>query len=156
MEEIIINKIEWKAPEYKHKEKSIDFLWAIGSIALVMCGFALWQGSYLFAIFIVISAFSLILFSVRPPLDIVFTIETSGLSLGKDKYEWKNIKGFHINKYEDEAKLLIEINKYLLPIYTIPVPLEKVDDIRENLIKVTPNIDLEESKSMKFMESIGF
>jgi hypothetical protein len=85
-----------------------------------------------------------------------FVIETSGLSLGKDKYEWKKIKGFHIKKESDKAVLLVEINKYLLPVYTIPLPLDIADQVRDSLTKVIPNIELEESKSMKFMEKLGF
>ncbi|NVN97142.1 hypothetical protein HXX01_02835 [Candidatus Nomurabacteria bacterium] len=156
MEEIILDKIEWQAPEYKHKDKSIDFIWAIGLVAIVMCGFAIWQANYVFAIFILVSAATLILFSIRQPQDIVFIIETNGFSMGKDKYEWKKIKGFNIKKQDNEASLLIELDKYLLPVYTVALPLELADNARENLLKVIPNIELEESKSMKFMEKIGF
>ncbi|MFA6386770.1 MAG: hypothetical protein WCW04_03320 [Candidatus Paceibacterota bacterium] len=156
MEEIILNKIEWQAPEYKHEEKSVDFFWTIGVIALIMFVIAVWQQNYVFAIFILVSALSLFLFSIRPPQVMTFVIETSGLSLGKDKYEWKKIKGFHIKKESDKAVLLVEINKYLLPVYTIPLPLDIADQVRESLTKVIPNIELEESKSMKFMEKLGF
>lgn len=156
MEEVILEKIEWRAPEYKHEEKSVDFLWAIGIIALVMCGLAIWKANYVFAIFIFIGAGSLFLFSIRHPQDIIFMIETSGISLGKDKYEWKKIKGFHIIRENGEAVLLIEIDKYLLPVYTIPLPLDIADKVRDSLLKVTPNIELQESKSMKFMEKLGF
>ena len=156
MEEIILDKIEWQAPEYKHKDKSIDFIWAIGLVAIVMCGFAIWQANYVFAIFILVSAATLILFSIRQPQNVIFIIETSGFSMGKDKYEWKKIKGFNIKRQDNEASLLIELDKYLLPIYTISLPLELADSTRENLLKVIPNIELEESKSMKFMEKIGF
>ncbi|MFA7000388.1 MAG: hypothetical protein WC241_04760 [Candidatus Paceibacterota bacterium] len=156
MEEIILDKIEWQAPEYKHKDKSVDFIWTIGVVALVMLGLAIWQANYVFAVFIFISGGTLILFSIREPENINFIIETSGLSLGKDKYEWKKIKGFHIKKEETMAILLIEINKYFLPVYTISLPIELVDQVRESLMKVIPNIELEESKSMKFMEKLGF
>ncbi len=156
MEEIIINKIEWTVPEYKHKEKSVDFLWAIGLIALVVCGIAIWRNNYLFSVFVLISGATLILFSIRHPEDIMFSIETSGLTMGKDKYEWKVVKGFNIKKENDEAKLLVELDKYLLPIYTIPLPFELAGEVKESLLKFIPNTELEESKSMKFMEKIGF
>lgn len=156
MEEIIIDKIEWSAPEYKHKDKSIDFLWTIGVVAIVLCGGAIWLHNYLFAVFVLISGASLILFSVRSPDEIHFVIETSGITLGKDKYSWKDIKGFHIKKEEDYSVLLIELNKYLLPIYTIPIEPNQIQAIRESLLKVIPSIELAENKSMKFMEKIGF
>ncbi len=156
MEEITIKKIEWSAPEYKHEEKSIDFIWAIGLISVIAFGIALWFSNYLFAIFIFISGCSLVFFSLRQPEDVNFSIETSGLTLGKNKYEWKNIKGFNIKKEESVSVLLIEIDKYFLPVYTIPFPINLMDDIKESLLKVIPNIELEESKSMKFMEKLGF
>jgi len=156
MEEIIIDKIEWSAPEYNHKEKSIDFLWAIGLGTIVICGIALWLANYLFAVFILVGGIELILFSVRHPQEVHFVIDTNGITLGKEKYVWKNVKGFHIKKEDDYALLLIELNKYLLPIYTIPLPLDQVQSVKESLLKVIPNIELEENKSMKFMEKIGF
>jgi hypothetical protein len=156
MEEIIIEKIEWSAPEYKHKEKSVDFIWTIGLVALVSCIIALWLKNYLFSVFIFISGACLILFSIRHPQDINFSIETDGITLGKEKYDWKKIKFFNIKKNKDEALLLIEIDKYLLPIYTIPLPLDKADQVRTSLLKVLQIKELEESKSMKFMEKLGF
>lgn len=156
MEEIVIDKIEWSAPEYKHKDKSIDFLWTIGLATIVAFGLALWFNNYLFAVFIIISGASLILFSVRHPEEVHFVIETQGITLGKEKYPWKNVKGFDIKKEEDYAVLLVELNKYLLPIYTIPIPLDEIGNIKDTLIKIIPKIELEESKSMKFMEKIGF
>ena len=156
MEEILLEKIEWTAPEYKHKDKSVDFIWAIGLVAIIMCGLAIWKQNYVFSIFIFISGCALILFSLRPPEEINFAIETDGFTLGRDKYTWKKIKGFHIKRTADSATLLIRIDKYMLPVYTIPLPPELYETTREQLLKVIPNIELEESKSMKFMEDIGF
>ena len=156
MEEIIINKIEWTAPEYSHKEKSVDFLWTIGLATLIAFALATWFGNYLFGIFIIISGASLIFFSIREPQEVNFSIETSGVTMGKDKYDWKKIKGFNIKKQEEKAVLLLEIDKYLLPVYTIPLPLELYNEVRDSLLKIIPNIELEESPSMKFVEKIGF
>jgi len=156
MEEIIIDKIEWSAPEYKHKEKSIDFLWAIGLGAIIAFGLAIWFHNYLFAVFLLVAGGSLILFSVRHPEEVHFVIETSGITLGKDKYTWKMVKGFNIKKEEDSAVLLIELDKYLLPVYTIPLPIDEIPRVKESLLKIIPSLELDESKSMKFMEKIGF
>lgn len=157
MEEITLNKIEWTAPEYKHESKSVDFIWTIGLVAIVVFVLAIWRQNYLFSVFVLIAGGSLILFSIRQPQNVNFVIETKGLTMGKEKYEWKNIKGFNIKKEEGTmSTLLVEINKYLLPVYPITLPTELIPNVREELTKVIPNIELEESKSMKFMEKIGF
>jgi len=156
MEEIIIDTVEWFAPEYDHKERHADWFWTIGLISLVVCGIAIWMHNYLFAVFVFISGCCLIMFTMRPPEELHFKIETEGLSMGREKYEWKKIKGFHIIKRGSRSKLLIEVNKYLLPVYTLPLPENIIDEVRSNLSKVIPNIELRESPSMIFMEKIGF
>lgn len=158
MDEVIINTIEWQAPEYSHKERDNDWFWAIGLITVIACGIAIWLHNYVFAVFLLISGASLIMFTFRPPQDVTYKIETRGLTMGKDSYEWKVIKSFNIKKSEKDVydKLMVETSKYFLPIYTIPLPKELRDEIKENLLKVIPRSEIDESKSMVFMEKLGF
>lgn len=157
MNEINIETIEWLAPEYNHKERSNDWFWTIGLVTIIACILAIYFGNYVFAIFLFISGASLILFSLRHPPDVAYKIETKGLTMGKDFYEWKNIKSFNMKNTDDtDAKLLIETKKYLLPVYTIPVPKEIVERIKTNIILVIPRSEIDESKSMVFMEKLGF
>lgn len=158
MDEIIINTIEWSAPEYSHKERDNDWFWTIGLVTIVACGIAVWTHNYVFAIFLFISGSCLIMFTIRPPEIITFIIETKGLSMGKDLYEWKRIKSFNVknNTADAYAKLLIETNKHFLPIYTISLPKDKVGEVKETLFKVTTRSEINESPSMLFMEKLGF
>ena len=158
MDEIIINTIEWQAPEYSHKERDNDWFWTIGLITIVACGIAVWLHNYVFAVFLLISGASLILFTFRPPHDVTYKIETKGLTMGKDLYEWKVIKSFNIKKNEKDIydKLMVETSKYFLPIYTIPLPKELMSEVKENILKVIPRSEIDESKSMVFMEKLGF
>jgi len=83
LEEININKIEWTALEYKHKEHSTDWYWAVGLITLIIGIITIWIKNYLFAIFIFISGATFALFSLRHPPKIIFSIETDGFFNGK-------------------------------------------------------------------------
>ena len=158
MDEIKINKIEWSAPEYSHKERGNDWFWTLGLVTVISCGIAIWLKNNMFAIFLLLSGGSLILFTLRHPKDVSYIIETKGITMGKDLYEWKNIKSFNIKSTEDEplAKLLIETSKYMLPVYTIPFPQELQAQIKEDLLKILPRSEIDESKSMVFMEKLGF
>lgn len=157
-DEITINTIEWSAPEYTHKERSNDWFWTIGVITIVSCGIALWLHNYIFAIFILISGCCLIMFTIREPEEVKFIIETKGFTMGKDLYLWKNIKSFNIkiNKENVFSKLIIETNKKFLPIYTIPTPTDKINDVKEALLKVSKRSEINESQSMLFAEKLGF
>ncbi len=158
MDEIKIDKIEWSAPEYVHKERGNDWFWALGLITIISCGIAIWLQSYVFAIFLLISGCCLIMFTLRHPQDVNYIIETKGLTMGKDLYIWKDIKSFNIKNNEDNSynKLLVETSKYMLPIYTIPFPKELESQIKENLLKIITRSEIDESKSMVFMEKLGF
>ena len=158
MEEIKLDTIEWTVPEYNHKEHDNDWFWAIGLITIVACIIAIFLHNYIFSIFILISGGCLIMFTMRPPQEIDFSIKTEGLTMGKDLYPWKNIKAFDIKNKESDVfgKLMVETHKHLLPVYTIPFPKEKEIQIKESLLKVTTRKEIEESKTMVFMEKIGF
>jgi hypothetical protein len=158
MDEIKINTIEWSAPEYTHKERGNDWFWGLGLITIVACGIAIWLHNYVFAVFLIISGCCLIMFTIRRPQDVTFIVETKGLTMGRDLHSWKSLKSFNVKNNDTDvyAKLLIETSKYFLPIYTLPFPKEKVDEMKETLLKVLPRSEIDESKSMVFMEKLGF
>jgi len=158
MNEVKIDTIEWLAPEYSHKERDNDWFWTIGLITIVACVIAIWLHNYVFAIFLFISGASLILFTLRRPPNVNYKIESKGLTMGKDHYDWKKIKSFNLKYNEGDifAKLLIETSKYFLPVYTIPFPKEKAKEIKKNLLLIIPRSEIDESKSMVFMEKLGF
>jgi uncharacterized membrane protein len=156
MDDVIIEKLEWSAPEYHHKVRSIDFFWAIGLASIIGAALAVWMHDYLFAVFIFVSGFCLVLFYRREPQDITFVIETSGITLGRTVYPWKSIMGFHIKKDEPFAKLMIATDRKFLPVHTVALPSDLIGQVKSQLLKVIPDVDMEESQSTLFMEKIGF
>lgn len=155
-EDIALETIEWRSYEYKHKEKSIDFLWGIGIVSVILFVLAIWFKNYIFGIFILVSGGLLIMFGIKHPEEVSYKIDSDGLTIGKDTYTWKKVKGFSIKKYEDDAKLLVELDKYFLPVYTIHMPLEIEQKVKQNIKKIVEQKELRESQSMLFMEKIGF
>ncbi|MEK7585700.1 MAG: hypothetical protein AAB477_00475 [Patescibacteria group bacterium] len=161
MEEVTIKTIEWQGKEYNHKKRGADFLWTIGLIAFVGAVIAIFMGNYVFAIFILISGACLIMFTIREPGDINFSIKTEGLSIGKDNYPWKSLKSFDIKSGlpaqsgESYSKLLVHTSRHFLPIYTIPLPSGIKSEVRESLLKFIPQSEIEESRSMQFAEKLG-
>jgi len=158
MDEIKIETIEWSAPEYSHKERGNDWFWTLGLITLIASGAAFWFNNNIFAIFILLSGGCLIMFTLRHPLDIPYKIETKGLTMGRDFHTWKSIKSFNVksNDSDEFEKLLIETSKYVLPVYAIPFPRDLENQIKETLLKIVDRSEIDESKSMVFMEKLGF
>jgi hypothetical protein len=158
MDEIKIETVTWTAPEYMHKDHSNDWFWTIGLIALVGCIIAIWFESYVFAIFIFISGVSLIMFTVKQPRIFKFTMDSKGIKVDNEKFQWENLKSFNIKEVDtgDFNKLMIETNKSFLPIYTFLIPKEKMGIIKKEVIKIIKKSEIDESRTIQFAEKIGF
>lgn len=157
-EKIKIETIEWAAPEYIHKEHSNDWFWTIGLIALVGCLAAIWFESYVFAIFIFVSGISLIMFSSKQPRTFEFKIDNKGLRANREDFVWKNIKSFNVKEADEGEydKLLIETTKSFIPIYTFLIPKDLSETVRQEVVKLVPNSEIDESRTTQFAEKIGF
>lgn len=157
-EKIKIETIEWTAPEYLHKEHSNDWFWTIGLIALAGCLTAIWFESYVFAIFIFVSGISLIMFSSKQPRTFEFKIDNKGLRANREDFVWKNIKSFNVKEADEGEydKLLIETTKSFIPIYTFLIPKDLSETIRQEVVKLVPNSEIDESRTTQFAEKIGF
>lgn len=155
-QEITIERIEWQAPEYTHKERSTDWFWSIGLGALALCIGAVWFHNYVFAIFILISGASLIMFTLRHPQIMTFAIDKEGLIIDKEVHPWNKVKGFRIKDDGIYPKLLVLTAKQFMPMYTIPLVPNIVADVKDTLLKIIPETEIEESRSTLFMEKIGF
>ncbi len=156
MEEQKNQNLSWRAPEYNHNPKSVDFVWGVGLIGLAGTVTSIFFHNYIFAIFIVLSSIMLIIFSTRHPDEATFEINEGGIVFGEENHSYKNIKGFCIKDANPYSKLIIETDKYFLPIYTLPLPHELEEDTRAILSQVIEEKELEETHSSKFMERIGF
>lgn len=146
----------WNGPEYKHAPKSIDWLWTIGLLAVVGFVVALFFHNYIFGIFILVSGATLIFFSIRHPQDVSFLLTKDSINIAGKEYPYKKLKGFKIKENEEENKLLIMTDGHFLPILTIPLPIESSKQVYDILIEFLPELPLEESPSMIFMEKLGF
>ena len=104
--------LETPALEYEEKERGNDWFWAIGIITVVACGIAVWLHNYVFAVFLLISGCCLIMFTLRHPQDITYTVETKGLSMGKDLYEWKTSPQYPYKIGFREGEILYECDRW--------------------------------------------
>ena len=111
----------------------------------------------LFATFIIIAAFTLIVFSGRQPKLINIGIDQRGIKIEKDMYPFANIDSFWVDASEaDSPKILLKSKKIIMPL--IVVPIEEYDhmSIREILIQFLPEKEMHEPLSQKIMEKLGF
>ncbi len=151
------NRIAWKALEYKRTEKTADWYWAVGIIALstVITAFILKDG--LFAILIVIGVSTLMAFSLKKPEWVDITIDRRGFSVGSEQYPFATLSEFWVDiSTPNDHKIIIKSKKGLMPLIIIPIEEHEHLDVREFLLKHLPEKELHEPAAHKIMERLGF
>ncbi len=149
-------KVEWVAMEYAYQEKTPDWFWAMGIIALSTSIISIIYKNYLFAFFIILAAIALGFMGVRKPKAIQFTINKDGVKIGEHLYPYKNLKSFWIHETEEEKILLVMSNSNLMPLMSIPLMKDSpVSLIKEILLAYIPEERHEEPAVHKVMEYLG-
>lgn len=151
------NKISWKALEYKRKDKTVDWYWAVGliSLAIVITSFVMHNA--LFAILIILSTIVLLSFSIIAPKIIEISVNQKGIAVDKEMYPFATLEAFWVESTDKEnQKILLKSKKLIMPL--IAIPLEELHhlDVREFLLKYLPEVEMHEPLSQKIMERLGF
>jgi len=150
--------LEWEVHEYVHTEKSQDWYWALGLIAVAGAVAAIMFNNVLFAIFILIAAFVLALFAARKPDTVHFALTQRGIRVNKVLYPYKNLKSFAVDELSPNhtPKLIVESNKILAPHLIIPLEDVNADDVHDFLVDFLPEDDHVEPLTHRVMEWLGF
>ena len=108
----------------------------------------------MFAIFILIATVCLFFFSIRKPDEATFLIDEKGLHIDEFVYSYSTLRAFWIK--EDKRSLLLDSNKAMIPLISIPIP-ESVDlqKIEQVLSGYLPKKEIEESFFEEVLERIG-
>ena len=149
--------ISWKALEYKKREKTADWYWAVVIIALSISVIAFILGDGLFSIFIVLSTITLLLLSSKEPEYMDVRIDERGLMVDKDMYPFATLEEFWVDiGNADSPKILLKSKKIIMPLIVIPIEEYHHLDIRDFLLKFLPEKEMHEPLSQKVMEKLGF
>lgn len=146
----------WHAYEYVYREKSADWFWAVGIIAVSMAVTAILFNDLLFAIFIVLAFFALMLYAKRPPDLIQIKIDHRGVQEGRAHYLFSSLESFWVEDRFGEVKIIMRSKKKTMPYIVVPVEEVGADDVRDHLRRHLPEEEHSEPLAKKIMEFLGF
>ena len=151
------NKISWRALEYKRKEKTTDWYWAVIIITLSIAIISFFLHDTLFGLLIIVATISLLLFSSKEPKTVTISIDKRGIVIEKDMYPFATLEAFWVDILdENEPKMIVRSKKKILPLVIIPIEEHHHLDIRDFLLKYLPEQEMHEPVSHKIMEKLGF
>lgn len=153
----IASSLYWEAPEHTHIEKSHDWFWALGIIAVAGSITSIIFGNALFGVVILLAAMVVFLNGNKPPRIIPFEILTRGIRVGDELYPYTTLESYCVDEANPQGpQVIFKSQKLLMPLIIIPLPEEYVDDIERLVGPKLPVEHLEEPFSHKLMEYLGF
>lgn len=147
----------WEAPEHRHIEKTSDWYWAVGIIAITASVVSIIFNDVLFGVVILLGASTMILFGHRHPKLMSFEVSPRGLRMGNDLYLFPSLESFAIDEENPAGpQLIVKSKHYFMPLIIVPIPDEYVDDIDALMGAKLPEEHLVEPLSHRLLEFFGF
>ena len=149
--------IDWQALEYQHRERSGDWFWVVGIIAVSTAITAILFKNFLFGILIIIAAFALILQALRKPRLIQFTINQSAVRASQVTYPFSSLESFWLDEANpNDIRLLLKSKNLTAMLIAIPLGDTEPQLVKDFLLTYLPEAELHEPLSQKIMEALGF
>lgn len=151
-------EFSWDTLEYEHREKSTDWYWALGILIVIGAVIAFITKNFLFGVLILLGGFLIGLFAGKKNQPISIEISSRGVLINNSLIDFNAISGFWMYKNPfGIRKLILKTNRNITPIISIPLPDDlRAVDLRDFLLKVIPEQELQESAIDLIMERIGF
>ena len=153
--------IKWKTMEHTHDEKSSDWFWLLGIITIAIAILSVYFGNILFAIVILLGAFTMILHVHTEHEEIDVEVNKKGVRINNTRYPYSTLESFWIEEEEENDdipnQILIKSQKVLLPLIIIPMT-EDVDpeELRDYMLTYIDEEEIDEPISHRLMEFLGF
>jgi hypothetical protein len=148
--------ISWDAPEHLYREKNNDWYWAVGIITITAVVLAFIFNNIIFGIFILVSAFSLVIHATKKPRIIHYEINDRGVVVNNTLYPFLTLESFWIDAHERPGKILIKSHKTFMPFITIHIEEVDPEEVRDILLNYISETEHHEPLSQKLLERFGF
>ena len=152
-----VRAVTWSAPEHHHIEKSSDWYWALGIIAVAGAVASILFGNTLFGIVILLGASTMVVFALREPKLMDFAVTVRGIRTGNELFPYSTLESFYIDEHDPRGpQLLIKSKRIFMPLIIVPIPEEYIDEIDFLLSPRLTEEHLEEPFSHRLLEFFGF
>jgi hypothetical protein len=148
--------LRWSTYEHEHIERGGDWFWALGIVAISVALTSILFGNVLFAILIVVAAFTVGIIARTPPELMEFELSDRGIRAGDTLHRYDEIISFWVEDGDGrEPLLLVDTTKFMSP--NLIIPIEGVDPtlVRAFLQERVEEVPIKEPVSHKILEFFG-
>lgn len=149
--------IEWYSFDHPPHQKTNDWYWILGIVALAGAVLSFYFGNILFGIFVIVGALAVGLISARKPKEVRVAVTHRGIIMGNYEYPYSSYKSFWI---EDDhlhgARILLHPVSTFLPLLSIPVSDEvNLEELRDTINDYLDEQFLRESAIHRLFDKLG-
>ena len=121
--------INWKAKEYIVRQKNVGWYVGLVVVTLALAALAIWVQEYTFLALVVLCAVVLVIYSVRPPRELHYSISSKGISEGNKLYNFDDFRAFGVLKEGKHFSIILTPRRRFSPRQKIYFPEEKGEAI---------------------------
>lgn len=151
--------VEWSAPEFEHRPKSIAWYWASIALAVFFIAAAAWQKNFLFGFFLLVAEVLVIVWGNRSPAAIAFRLNEKGIALGEKTFRpISDFESFSVNERwsAEWPSVTLYFKKRFRPAMRMHVPGALLDRVDETLRGMIPKIEHEDTLIETLEYFLGF
>ncbi len=151
------HSVYWEAPEHNHIEKSHDWYWILGIIAIAGSVASMIFSNVLFGIVILLGAMAMIVTSHRKPRIIPFEVSVRGIRIGNTLYPYSTLQSFYLDEENIQGpQLIVKSKKLFVPLLILPIPENYMLEIEDIIALRLYEEHMEEPFSHRLLEFFGF
>lgn len=148
--------VVWQGYEYEYREKRNDWYWVLVIVSIAFAIGAVFFHNYLFAVLIIVAAFSIGVHAAEKPALKEFRVDIHGIKIGKKLYRYENIDSFWIENAATPPLLFFELKRPFIPLMIIPIGTVNIKGVKEILFNNLPEREQSVPVAQKIMDSFGF
>ncbi len=148
--------LQWEALEYEPSTREENWFYTIGIVAIIAIVLSIIFKNFLFAIIILLSAFTLIMYELRPPRLQTIKITAKGIQVEKELFPFGNILSFAITDGKPARHLIININRLVLSKIHLSLGETDPEKIRQILIQRLKETEHKETVIDLISDRLGF
>jgi hypothetical protein len=150
------DSLEWQAYEYLHVDRTPDWYWGVGVATLVLALVGILLENILFAVLVVVAAFTVTLRALKVPDIQKFSLTRKGIIEDTTLYPYGEIESFWVDDEQVHSKLLVKSRRPLMPLIIIPLGDVDPEIVHDYLIQFIDAEEMTEPFFQKVMEYLGF
>lgn len=144
------NAITWQAPEFEYRHRPHGWYLSVIAAAVLIIAISLWQGNFLFAVFVAVAAVILVRSGAQVPRYIDLRLTSDALVLDNKKvYPYSQFSGFATRRIDDLedglSELIFQKKQALGSHFRVLFPAKRSEEIRHFLNQHLHEVEYEDS-----------